>query len=207
MSNLFNLSEEYIQLMYAIEEAEGELTPELEYLLEVNQQEVEQKLKAYHYIIKQLEGEQKVLDDEIDRLKLKKQTKENAIKRLKDSTLVALQLFGVKTDKGNYKLKYDNLSIWSVGTESVNVIDENAVPDTFKTVSIKTKLSLNALKIIMPIIHKEHFPNMSYNEFVDMFLANEIYMNIDKKAIKDSYDEEQPIAGAELIKGAYVRFK
>ena len=94
MGNLFDIQAEYFDIISELEELEGEITPELEERLKINAKELEFKLKAYYYYVKQNEGNIKTLNDEIERLQNKKVSIENINGRLKEKMKEALLLFG-----------------------------------------------------------------------------------------------------------------
>jgi hypothetical protein len=124
MSSLYNITEKYLNLCKEIEDNDGELTPELEKELAINEEEVEDKLKAYYYIIAQTKGEIDVISDEISRLKEKQNNKDKLIERLKKATNNALMLFGVQQKSGNYKLEFPDLTIFNVFHKPVLVEDD-----------------------------------------------------------------------------------
>jgi hypothetical protein len=133
MPNIFNLTEEYLQLQREIETLEGEITDEIAERLKINEQEVEQKIKAYYSVIKFKEAEQEVYKREIERFTQAIKTRDNLIKRLKQTVVEAVELFGSIPDKAKQKaLIFDTLKVSNKETESV-VID-----DTFKD-DVRTK--------------------------------------------------------------------
>jgi hypothetical protein len=114
MGNLFDIQAEYFDIISELEELEGEITPELEERLKINAKELEFKLKAYYYYVKQNEGNIKTLNDEIERLQNKKVSIENINGRLKEKMKEALLLFGNNGKSGNKQLKYDTINIYNV---------------------------------------------------------------------------------------------
>ena len=92
--SLYNISNNYNQLMYDIEENEGEVTDEQSELLKINEAELQQKSIAYLEVIKTKEALNKVIDDEIKRLGAMKKVNTNIISRLKENLLTAVKIFG-----------------------------------------------------------------------------------------------------------------
>jgi hypothetical protein len=132
MKTLFEIEEERLRLNTMIEEAAGELTPELEAALEVNEQNLMDKAKTYREIILSNNTDIDLARQEIKRLqdlvKSRERTNEAMKTRLKD----AMQLFGVP------RIALDG----GVGgvlsfrkSEQVSIEDETAIADTYKKVT------------------------------------------------------------------------
>jgi len=60
--NLFNIAQERLALMAEIEANDGELSPEMEEALAINQADFDEKATAYFHMIRQTEGEQSAID-------------------------------------------------------------------------------------------------------------------------------------------------
>ena len=119
--SLFNIEEEYLQLMQEIEELEGELTPELDEKLKINQEELESKIKAYHHIIENMKGDMQLIKDESERLANLKKSKESLIDKLKGKVLNATTIFGYDGKSGNKKLDFDTLKVYTVNKDKIEV--------------------------------------------------------------------------------------
>lgn len=142
MTNIFNIQQDYLGLMREIEEVEGELTPELEERLKINEEELEQKVKAYHHVIQHAKADVVVIDEEIARLNKIKQSKEGLQTRLKDVLLQTTLLFGYDGKTGNKKIDYDTLKLYTVNSESIMIRDEESFNDErFTRLQISLKLT------------------------------------------------------------------
>lgn len=95
--NIYQISEKAREISLALET--GELTPELENELIINQNELQDKARNYGYVIKSFEDENEMIENEIKRLKSIKDAKSKAIDRMKQSVLDALQLYGIESVK------------------------------------------------------------------------------------------------------------
>ena len=138
--NVFNLTEEYLQLMQDIEECDGILTPELEERLQVNQDNLEAKVKGYHHIMQIAKGDIATIDDEIERLTKIKTSKANLIERFKAVLLMVTQVYGYTGKSGNKKLDFDTVKMYTVNKESLMIADEEHFADetwTKQVVSLK----------------------------------------------------------------------
>ena len=105
--NLFNIKQEYINLVNTIIDNNGELSPELSQALAINETELKEKAINYGYVIRSFEYENDIIDAEIKRLKAIKEQKEKAIDRLKDAVKDAMNLYGIeKVDSPALKLSF-----------------------------------------------------------------------------------------------------
>ena len=92
--SLYNINNEYLDLISQVENLEGELTTELENALTINKSELEVKSIAYMEVIKQRESLNTRIDEEIKRLQALKKLNDNLVQRLKNNLLNAVSLFG-----------------------------------------------------------------------------------------------------------------
>jgi hypothetical protein len=201
MSSLYNIIEEHLQLLNNLENVIADTDFEVNTLedvakeelsaLEINREELNQKIKSYYYFTKQKEGEIAVINDELNRLANLRKTKENVIQALKDRVDIALKIFGEKTDKGNFKLKCDNLSVWNVHTKPL-ILEEGFEKDEYGKYVCSLDLTKEQVKELQAI----------HGDLV------KVDYRPDKKLIKLLLEEGKQIEGAEIDKNAsYVRFK
>ena len=123
MNSLFNITAKARQIALALEE--GELTPDLENELVINQTELQIKAESYAYAIKSLEGDVSIIDEEIKRLRALKEAKTNAIDRMKEAVVNAFQVYGIT------EVKSPTLKLSLRRSESVEVINQDQLPDAF----------------------------------------------------------------------------
>jgi hypothetical protein len=100
--SIYNIEQEYLQLAELIQEAEGELTPEVEAALAINQDELTRKAVNYALVIKDLAAESDKIKAEIDRLTKIKKTTDNAAQRMKDAVSTAMKLYGIEKVAGEF---------------------------------------------------------------------------------------------------------
>jgi len=139
MKTLYQINNDYYDLISQIELAEGELTPELESALEINKNELEVKSIAYVEVIKQRESLNTRIDEEIKRLQAIKKQNDNLILRLKNNLLNAVNLFG------NFEAGFLKFSTRKSKQVEVN-IDPNDLPKEFKVVKVTETPDKNAIK-------------------------------------------------------------
>ena len=137
--SLYVIKEEYLDLISQIEQAEGELTPELENALTINKAELEVKSIAYVEVIKQRESFNARIDEEIRRLQAIKKANDNLVLRLKNNLLNAVNMFG------NFEAGFLKLSTRK--SKSVEVtIDTNDLPKEFKSIKVTEAPDKTAIK-------------------------------------------------------------
>lgn len=196
MSNLFNISADYLRLMDRIEAADGEITEEDAQALQINKEELEAKIKAYYYRIKETEGDIQLIRDEMERLTGVIETKNNFIKRLKDNVNFALNVFGEDTDKGNKRIKFKDLTVWNQYSTSTKVDEEFATEGYYRR---EFKALVNDDKV-------EEFRRVLKEFNFDTTIVAEVNKPITAK-IKADLESGIEVNGAELVKSQSVRFK
>ena len=137
--SLYQIKDEYLDLISQIEQAEGELTPELESALTINKSELEVKSIAYVEVIKQRESFNARIDEEIKRLQAIKKANDNLVLRLKNNLLNAVNMFG------NFEAGFLKLSTRKSKSVEVN-IDTNDLPKEFKSIKVTEAPDKTAIK-------------------------------------------------------------
>jgi hypothetical protein len=94
MNNLFQITAKARELSLALES--GELTEELENELVINQTELQEKAINYGYVVRSLESDVSIIDEEMKRLAALKKAKNGAIDRMKESVLNAMLIYGIE---------------------------------------------------------------------------------------------------------------
>ena len=128
--------------MYAlydeIEEAGGEITPEIEEKLELNGQEMTNKVKSIANYINKLKADLLAIKSETDRLAKLKKSKENTITGLTNLVLFAIKNYGTEDKKGKKWIDWGTGKVGIRKSTSVELDDkkiENLV-DVLKTTVI-----------------------------------------------------------------------
>jgi hypothetical protein len=138
--SIFNIQQEYINLLNQLEEAEGELTPELEQALAITEQELEVKSVGYSHVIRKTESDIDVIAAEIKRLQALKKSKENTIERLKSSVENAMVMFGIESISTATTV----LSLRK--SESVEITDESLLPKKYIAEKVTYSPDKNSIK-------------------------------------------------------------
>lgn len=88
--------------------------------------DLEQKVENYWYVIDELEASNSRIKEEEERLKARRITQENNIKRMKDTLTEALNFIGVE------KIKTDKSTIWIQNNPiGLAIRDESKIPKRF----------------------------------------------------------------------------
>jgi len=120
--NLFNIKSEYINI--AAQLTDGELTPELEEALLINEQNFTEKAINYGYVIKTFESETDTLENEIKRLNALKIARSKAIDKLKVTISNAMQLYQIMEVKApTFKMNFRK----SESVEVSDLLDQNYI--------------------------------------------------------------------------------
>lgn len=126
MSNIFQISQDLLDAFQELEDNGGELTDELEAKLTVSQADFKTKIKSYTDVIKYTEGDIKLIDEEISRLKELKESKKKAIARLEKIVIWAIGVFGEANKSGNKFVDFGTGKVSVRNTEKVEIDDEFA---------------------------------------------------------------------------------
>ena len=123
---LYTLTERQAQIEDLLLENGGELTPEVEELLNDNAEALAVKVDGYNHILRRLEGFAAQAKAEVDRLTKLRRTAENGAKSLK------AHIASVMAAQGIEKLESDTCKITWRKSTAVEVTDEDALLLPFK---------------------------------------------------------------------------
>lgn len=135
--NLYELTTEAKMLASLLETEE--LTPELESMLVINQQELSDKSMNYAKVIRNLESDSDAIDNEIKRLKAIKEAKDKAIDKMKEAVRNAMLSAGIdKIESSLFKLSLRR-------SEAVEVVNIDQLPESL--IVVKKTVSADKVKI------------------------------------------------------------
>ena len=135
---LYKIKETYIELIRQVEDADGEITDEINEQLEINETQLQSKSIVYLSVIKNKEAFTMQIDDEIKRLQAIKKNNSNIIKNLKERLLVAVNLFGA------FEVGFTKFSTRK--SEAVIIDDVNELPKEFKVIKVTEQADKLAIK-------------------------------------------------------------
>jgi hypothetical protein len=136
--SLYNIETDYINILNQVDELNGELTPELEEQLVINEKELQSKSIAYLEYIKTKEALNTRIDEEIKRLQALKKSNNNIITRLKNGLLTAVNIYG--------KFEVGLTTFGTRKTSSVIVEDVNSLPKEYKTIKVTEQANKAEIK-------------------------------------------------------------
>jgi hypothetical protein len=137
-TTIYTIEQDYLQLMQEIENAEGEITPEIEEALAINETQLESKSIAYNKVIQTKKALNTQIDEEIKRLQALKKRNSNLISRLEETLLNAVKIFGTIETAFN---KFGTRKSSRIEVENVNDL-----PKEFKVIKVTEQADKKALK-------------------------------------------------------------
>lgn len=124
-SNIYRLGIEHMALLSIVEEADGEITPEIEEALRITEDQMEKSSIAYAGIVKYYEGNEDAIEAEIKRLQELKKRNRTKQELFKKKITEAMNLFRIDSiDSPYFRLSFRNAS-------SVLIEDERLISPIF----------------------------------------------------------------------------
>lgn len=135
--SLYELTSEHRLICDAIEEAGGEITPEIEAMLAINAENFVDKANGYCEIITKYAQMASMASERIEQLQRVKKVAENTAKRMKERIAQAMEEYNLpKVEIGTHKLSFRT-------SKAVDITDEAKIPNIYIKVATsvdKTKL-------------------------------------------------------------------
>ena len=123
---LYEITDDYLEILDELMHNGGELTEEIELALQINEENMYAKLENYAKFIRQKEALINARKEEISRLSALNKTDQTLIDNLKGRVEYAMNLYHKdKIETNLFKFSFRKSS-------SVEIIDENAIPEEFK---------------------------------------------------------------------------
>lgn len=121
MKSLFTIQQDMMNILFQIEEMDGEITPEIAKELEITQANLAEKGKSYLEVIKSLDEKINAAKEESTRIAKFKKSKEHLRKRLGDSLVEAINLFGDTAKNGTHYLEGATYKIMARPSKSIEL--------------------------------------------------------------------------------------
>lgn len=149
--SLYQITQEQAELFNFILEADGEITPDVEDSLKINEQNFETKARGYIWMIKKLEADNITITEEKERLQRIEKRNDKLIERLKENLKYALEIFGeIK--------KVDTFTLSIKETKYTDIFDPELVPAKFKVIETTTTTKIPKDEIKKAIESGEEVP-------------------------------------------------
>ena len=152
--SLFEISNEYTQAIeelenYCLENNTDELPEGINERLVINQDELNDKLKNYWFVITELNGNLDAIKAHQKVMAAKKKAIENNINRLKSYVGDALELYGEENKTGNKFYKHDLFKVTASRSNKLLINDIDSIPEQYKEIVITetVKVDNKQLKI------------------------------------------------------------
>ena len=137
---LYSITSEMSKIMFMIEEAGGEMTPEIETALAINEEQFATKAVDYGHAILNLKAMAAAAKAEKERLAGLQKFYENTQKRLEGALSQAMQVFGQdKVENATMRLSLRH-------TTATEVDDIALLPKQYKTVKVEEVADKTAIK-------------------------------------------------------------
>ena len=131
MASLWQLTQEELSFISMMEDMGGEVTDEIMEDLAIRRENFSAKAEAYSKFILKLDSEADQAAAEIKRIQAIKKAKENTAQRLRDTLLAALMVFTEEDAKGIRRYETPLAKLSTRRSQSVEVLDESILPDSF----------------------------------------------------------------------------
>lgn len=135
---LYELTSEHHLIMDAIEEAGGEITPEIEQMLAINAENFVTKAEGYAEVITKYAQISANAAERIKQLQVVKKVADNAERRMKERLQAAMEEYGLtKVECGLRKLSLRT-------SQAVEITDETKLPNEY--IKVATSVDKSALR-------------------------------------------------------------
>lgn len=197
---IYKISEIYLSILSEIEEAEGELTPELEAKLSFGQDKLGEVVTNFTGSINMLQGNIDAANKEILRLQDFVKRKQKVQDTLRSSLLSALLLFGKEDKKGVKRLQFDTVELSTRKSTSTEILNVELVPDDYKLVDVSlSNLSLKALEGLKRLLNGERETLEQFEETKNLIHSLKETIKVSKDKLKPVIEEQQPEKEKDLI--------
>lgn len=200
---MYEITDELREIFDIIEEAEGEITPEIEERLAIAEEEYENKIMSYYRIIQENKAQNQSIKDEIDRLNRIAYSNNRIEEKLKGRILVAVQEFGYVGKSNNMKLDLDKLKLWTVNKDKIVIEDEESFNDpkyTFTDIRVPNDPDL--LREVL-----RHTVALSVDKEFVAELNSELKTYIAKNRLKNALQLGGKVKGVSIINDPYLVMK
>ena len=134
--SFYEIDRDYLELVQELEY--GEVTPELEAQLKINESERDSKSLAYLAVIRNFEAQNSQISDEIKRLQALKKVNDNKVTRLKNNLLDAVNLYGA------YEVGLNKFSTRK--SSALEITDLGEIPKDYIIEELVQKVDKDAIK-------------------------------------------------------------
>lgn len=134
---LYHIREEHIRLIDLVEQAEGELSPDLYEAIQLNEKDLQECAISYGYVIRQYEDTEELIAKEIDRLQALKERAHKRREVFKGMIVQAMTAYKIN------RIESPTLKLFFRKSKAVQINDERLIPSHYyemNPVLSKTKI-------------------------------------------------------------------
>lgn len=197
--SLYDIQEDYSRIIADLQECDGELTPEMEFALAINRDELENKAEAYALRILDFNGQAELVKAEMIRLATRAKQYEATAERLKETIKAAMIQFKVD------KIKTKKITLSFRKSEVVEV-PETFADEVLQFVNIKAEIDHerfdNAIKEAYE--NDTELPATPNEELLQYF---KLSASVDKTKMKASLKEGVSVGDVMLLEKKNLQIK
>tara|TARA_R110002126_G_scaffold93089_2_gene220724 strand:+ start:5552 stop:6046 length:495 start_codon:yes stop_codon:yes gene_type:complete len=138
--SIFKISQELQGIINDIIDAGGEITPETEANLSIKKDELSSKSESYGYVIRKMEYDVNIIDQEIIRLNQIKKSRKNTIDRLKNVLSFTMTNFDVP------EIVTPTMKISFRKSSTLEITDESKIPKKYIVQKVTSSISKAEIK-------------------------------------------------------------
>lgn len=199
LKTLYDIQAQHAALVSELLESEGELTPELEMDLSINEDELEVKAEGYALRILEFNGQADFIDAEIKRLQSRKSQLDKTAERLKETIRAAMVQFKKE------KIKTERITLSFRKSEVVEV-PETFADEILQFVTIKAELDQKKIEAVAEQCNAvgAKMPEVPSVEMLDYF---KLTATVDKTKIKIALKDEKTVGDVMLLTKKNLQIK
>lgn len=197
--SLYDIQVEHASLIQYLLDLEGELTPEMEEQLTINEDELTVKAEGYALRILEFNGQAGLIKNEIARLTAKKKKYEDTAEQLKDRIEKAMKQFNRdKIETTRVKLSFRK--------SSAVQLPENFTEDVLKYVKLEAKLDTEKIEAVTEeyTAKEADLPFLPTESMLEYF---KVSASVDSAKIKADLKDGVTIATCTIVDNQNLQIK
>jgi hypothetical protein len=207
MNSIFDIERNILEAVDMLEESGGEITDEISEILNINRDEIKEKLNQYYYVTKKLESEIELANFEINRLSEKRNLKQKNIDNIKSYVKKALELFGLEVTKSKAKNKPKEVNTGYI-TAKISYNESLEIDKEINITNVPDELQdFTTVNINFNLPYKEYIEEYSFDNKEIENMAKIKINNISKTDIKKEIEEGKEFEYVHTLINEKIEFK
>lgn len=207
---MYEILEDNKEIERLLIESEGELTPEIEELITVNQNEAQEKMEALYYVMMNMKNKAELEAFHKERFAKREKILKNAAERLKSVLDFAIAKYGVIDPKSTGKIPSKKLNCGTVNVTGVAypVLDPTTIPPVEKLEEeVPAQFISYTTNIKISVKDKEKAVELSNILSEKLEQPVVIPPSLDNDKVKDALKEKIVVGEIKLLPNYSARFK